>query len=162
VLIRRTLLSCAAALLVATSTASAQESSVAGPANQAFVDAEGTATVTTQAKAALEAVFSYTWSDPETWRTAVRKWATGPAAQQLQELFGKSIGSIREQKLTVLCTAVDIGLRELRADTAQLLVYLNQKVLRTSAPQTISATAVLIRMQRGPQGWQLIDVQVPQ
>lgn len=150
------------AVLLFTGGAAAQEPDVTGPANRAFADTAATAEVTGQAKTAVAALFSYTWADLGKWHAAVQTWATGEAAKKLEDQLAPSIPTINRQQVTTRSEVVSLGLRDLRGDRAELLVFLNTRTERRNQGATSSASNAVIKVQRGPQRWQVVEIEVPQ
>ena len=140
--------------------AAAPEPDVSGPANQAFVDPASTEDVAGQAKTALEAVLSYTWSDVDGWRADVRRYATGTAATLLQNQVTSSLPMITQQRATVSTVVADIGVRDLRGDQAELLAFVNTSTTRQGGQPVVTAGSVVIHLRRA-QAWQISDLQVP-
>lgn len=149
------------AVLLFTSSAAAQESNVDGPENRAFADRATTAEVTGQAKTAMAALFTYSWFDLDPWHTAVQTWATGDAARQLESQLDASLPSINQQHAILTSSVVDLAVRDLRGDRAQLLVFLNTRTERRTGTPAVTGSNVIIQMQRGPQRWQVVDIEVP-
>jgi Mce-associated membrane protein len=148
-------------IVLLASGAAAQESNVSGPENRAFADRAATTEVTGQAKTAMAALFTYSWFDLDPWHTAVRTWATGDAARKLESQLGASLGAVNEQHAILTSSVVDLAVRDLRGDRAQLLVFLNTRTERRTGTPTVTGSNVIIQMQRGPQRWQVVDIEVP-
>ncbi|TDQ04895.1 hypothetical protein [Labedaea rhizosphaerae] len=140
--------------------AAAPEPDVNGPANQAFVDPVATKELTGQVKAELEAVLSYTWSDPDSWRRAVQTYTTGNAKRQLQGRLDTTLPAITQQQATAATTVVALGVRDQRADHAELLAFLNTNATTQGRSTAITPSSIVVSAQRGAQGWQLSDLQV--
>jgi Mce-associated membrane protein len=141
--------------------AAAPQPDVSGPANQAFVNPAATADLAGQAEAGVEAVLSYTFSDVDGWRAAVRRYSTGNAATLLQNQVTSTLPTITQQQITAATTVVGLGVRDQRGDQAEVLAFVNTSTTRPGKAPIVTASSVVLHLRRGPQAWLISDLQVP-
>jgi Mce-associated membrane protein len=151
----RTWVSTAAVLtILAGGTASAAE-----PDNLAFVDQTQTQSVIDQASAMLVAVLSYDYRRLDENAQLAKEKGTDAYVGQHTDMLNKARTTATRQKQLVTTTVAGAGVRDLRADTARLVVFLDQATNRGDTNRTATAgfTAVVDLRRVGTQ-WKLDGV----
>ncbi|MEV6910513.1 hypothetical protein [Amycolatopsis sp. NPDC051071] len=127
-----------------------EASSLGSDGNAALVDQAATAEVADQVGAGVKAVFSYDYSNLERTERAAADVLVGEATGQYRDQFASARERAEEQKLVRTTTVRSLGVRSLRGDQAEVLLFLDQQTLtpggaapRSSVSQ-LSVTAVRI------------------
>ncbi len=136
----------------------AQVRGSADTANVALTDAAAGSRVTGDVAAALARVFSYAPTDTDATVRAAGLSLDAAAATQYRALMDQLRAQVAEQKLTLTTRVVRVGLVRLDADSAQLLVFLDQTSQRvgraaSTVPAQLSVTA---RLDGGH--WRITDL----
>ncbi len=127
-----------------------QASSLASDDNAALVDQTVTAEVADQVGAGVKAVFSYDYSNLMRTERAAADVLVGDATGQYRDQFASARKRAEEQKLVRTTTVRSLGVRSLRGDSAEVLLFLDQQTLAAGggAPQSsvsqLSVTAVRV------------------
>ena len=113
--------------------------------NLAFVDAAKTQTAADQGSAALAAVLSYDYRKLADNAEAARAKGTDAYVGQHTELLNKLKPVATKQKQAATTKVVAVGVRELHADTAKLVIFYDQTVTRgdTNKTATVGLAAVV-------------------
>lgn len=149
----------AAALVVTGTLLIAHPRSKNTPGNDAIIDQKGTSQVIGQVSTALNAVLSYSYAEPKTNADAAKKWLAGDAVGQYKVLFTQLQKRAPGQKLTFVAKVATAGVTSLAGDTAQLLVFLDQKSTRASdGASTVAAAQVLIRAEQQSGTWRITEL----
>jgi Mce-associated membrane protein len=106
-------------------------------ANHALTDTAATRRVIGVVSADLTKIFSYSYTDLPATERAARQVLAGPAAAQYDTLFPQLRGAVG-QHLSLVTRVVHAGVTQLSADSAQLLVFLDQSATRGQA--TVGST----------------------
>jgi Mce-associated membrane protein len=129
-----------------------------GAANQALTDGERTRRVVADVSDALAAVFTYTPDDLTSTERRARDVLRGEAAKDYRLLFGKLRRQVTDQELSLTTQVVRAGAVELTGDTAQLLVFLDQRAKRKGAKATTAAAQLSITARRDNGRWTITDI----
>lgn len=131
-----------------------------GPAsNQALIDKTATTQVIGQVSTALNQVLSYSYKNPAPAQAAATKWLAGDAVGQYHLLFSQLEQSAPHEKLTFVAKVVTAGVSSLHGNTAQLLVFLDQRSTRASDNESsVSAAQVQITAVRHGATWQITEL----
>lgn len=127
-----------------------QASSLGSDGNAALVDQAATAEVADQVGAGVKAVFSYDYSNLARTERAAADVLVGEATGQYRDQFASARKRAEEQKLVRTTTVRSLGVRSLRGDQAEVLLFLDQQTLTSGggAPQSsvaqLSVTAVRV------------------
>lgn len=149
----------AAVLVVAGTLLIVNPRSKSGSDNAALVNQPATTQVVGQVSTALNEVLSYAYDKPQPTTTAAAKWLAGDAVGQYKLLFTQLRQRAPGQKLSFVTKVVTAGVTSLQGNTAQLLVFLDQKSTRASDDQsTIAAAQVLITAQRTGSLWRITEL----
>lgn len=147
---RATLLACLAAatvLLAAGATWFAFEASnlrAGNPEdNAALVDADATTAVTEEVSTALESIFSYNYANLDRTRRAADRVLLDDAMRQYTEKFATASKGAKEHEVVRTTSVRAIGVRSLHADTARVLVFLDQQTLAEGGSERRADTAYL-------------------
>lgn len=127
--------------------------------NAAFIDEAATAAVREEVEAGVKAIFSYDYSNLARTERAADSVLVGDAVVQYEASFAAARRQAQEQKLVRTTTIRSTGVRELRGDTARLLVFLDQQTLRTETNEQNSSAAVLdIRAVKSDGRWKIASL----
>ncbi len=127
-----------------------QASWLGSDGNAALVDLAATTEVGDQVGTGVKAVFSYDYSNLARTERAAADVLTGEAAGQYRDQFASARKRAEEQKLVRTTTVRSLGVRSLRGDEAEVLLFLDQQTITAggTAPQSsvsqLSVTAVRI------------------
>lgn len=111
--------------------------------NAALVDTGRTAEVSAAVTSALNQVFSYSYDRTEVTEQAAEDLLRGEARQTYDRLFAQVREIAPRQKLVLTTRVVSIAVQELRADSARLLVFLDQAATRAGRDAGDAAAAQL-------------------
>jgi Mce-associated membrane protein len=112
-------------------------------ANRALLDSEATAKAVGDVSNALVKIFSYRPGDVAATEKAAAELLEGKAAQQYRGLFGQVRQQAPAQQLSLTTRVVRAGVSRMSADTAHLLVFLDQASTRKGVPAGGTAAAQL-------------------
>ncbi|MEV8314679.1 hypothetical protein AB0Q95_10950 [Streptomyces sp. NPDC059900] len=129
-----------------------------GADNRALTDSERTRRVIADISDALTTVFTYTPDDLATTERRAHDVLRGKAAKDYRALFGKLRRQAAEQKLSLTTQVVRAGAVELTGDTAQLLVFLDQRAKRKGAKATTAAAQLSITARLHDGHWTITDI----
>lgn len=133
--------------------------STGAPANVAVIDKQRTSQVVGQVSTALNEVLSYSYSDPQPNADAAKKWLTGDAVDQYKVLFTQLQKRAPGQKLTFVAKVVTAGVTTLEGDSAELLVFLDQKSTRAGdGASSVAAAQVLISAEQQSGTWRITEL----
>ncbi|WP_326740191.1 hypothetical protein [Streptomyces sp. NBC_01022] len=111
--------------------------------NTALTDIARTSEVKGQITEAAGAVFSYNYASPAKADAAVKKYLTGKAIQQHQDMLAEVRAQAPKQKLVLTTTVTESGVEMLDGDRARLIIFADQSNTRTGkAEQTTYAAAM--------------------
>jgi Mce-associated membrane protein len=116
-----------------------------GPvANQAVVDAAGTAEVVGQTRQGMEQMLSYDYSKLDDSVNAAKADSTGAFQSQYLSVFEQTIrGPATQQKLRQTASVLNIGVKQLSGDHATLMALVQFTAERTTNQQTTNAPGLL-------------------
>jgi Mce-associated membrane protein len=127
--------------------------------NRALVDAETTAIVIGDVSNGLTTVFSYSPDSTDATERAAGEVLGGAALSQYRTLFAQVKEHAAAERLTVTTRVVRAGVISLTRDTARLLVFLDQIVVRKDRPRGTPAAAQLSVTARRTAGrWRVVDI----
>lgn len=122
--------------------------------NTAIVDEKATARVQSEVAQGLEQVLSYSYSDPATTEAAADRVLTGKARKEYDTLFATLQKQAPGQKLVLTARVTAAGVKELRDDTASLLVFVDQSSRRAGDEQAaVSAAQIAVEARRTGATW---------
>lgn len=111
--------------------------------NTALTDIARTSEVKGQITEAVGAVFSYNYASPAKADTAVRKYLTGKAVQQHQDMLAGVRAQAPQQKLVLTTTVTESGVELLDGDRARLIVFADQSNTRTGTSEETTYAAAM-------------------
>ncbi|MET8996977.1 hypothetical protein [Amycolatopsis sp. NPDC004169] len=124
--------------------------------NQALVDSSATAEVSSSVSDAVKAVFSYDYANLPRTERAAAEVLTGEAVWQYQTQFASARTRAQSEKLTRTTTVRAIGVRSLRGDSAELLLFLDQQtVTQGGGAPTSSVAQLAVTAKRVDGRWKL-------
>lgn len=145
---------------MATGVAGAQEEAITGPENRALLDEEATEEMIDTAESISTDLFSYEYTELTAHRQRFNDLTTDDLADRYDELFGQLADVAEQQKISMESEVVDVAVRVLRDDEAQVLVFLDQDVTRGDSNQSTSAqTVFLARFTKEDGGWKAADIE---
>lgn len=130
----------------------------AASGNRALTDTAATAQVTGDVSDAISRIFAYAPDDTATTAQAARDLLGGKAATQYQALFTRIRQQVVQQRLTLTTRVVRAGVESLTADTARLLVFLDQTAQRAGAPATTAAAQLTVTARLEDGHWRITDL----
>ncbi|ANN16492.1 hypothetical protein SD37_13075 [Amycolatopsis orientalis] len=129
-----------------------EASSLGSDGNAALVDQAATAEVADQVGAGVKAVFSYDYSNLARTERAAADVLTGEATGQYRDQFASARKRAEDQKLVRTTTVRSAGVRSLRGEEAEVLLFLDQQTIAATGgtPQsTVSQLSVTARRVDG-------------
>jgi Mce-associated membrane protein len=128
-------------------------------ANAAVADPAATTTVSDQVGEGIKEIFSYDYDDLDRTQRAASSLLVDGAVSQYQASFAAARQQAVAQKLIRTTTIASIGVRELRGDSARLLIFVDQQTLNTPDDQQSSSVAALDVTAREIDGtWKISDI----
>lgn len=126
------------------------------PENQALIDQAASEAVIKEASTALVTVFSYDYANPGAIQAAADDFLVGAARKEFDVLLTTMLEEAPGQKLTLSAEVSASGVRNLTDDTAELLVFLDQRSERsTDAEVTVSAAMLTVQLRRVGGAWRV-------
>jgi Mce-associated membrane protein len=110
--------------------------------NLALTNGAATSTVRHQVSSAIQAIFSYSYSDTAKTRRGAQNLLTGPAIRQYDQLFSLVQKDAPAQKLVVTTSVTNTGVEFLTGSRARVLIFANQQDSRAGTGQTSYAGAM--------------------
>ncbi|MFC5910731.1 hypothetical protein [Streptacidiphilus monticola] len=107
---------------------------------------------------AVARILSYTPDDLDGTDQAARRLLGGGAAAQYQALFGRIRQQVAAQQLSLRTTVVRIGVGELTADRAELLVFVDQTAQRAGRAATTVGGQLAVVAQRRDGRWSITQL----
>ncbi|SCD79088.1 Mce-associated membrane protein [Streptomyces sp. BpilaLS-43] len=128
--------------------------------NTALTDISRTSEVKGQITEAVGAVFSYTYASPGKSDQAARKYLTGKAVQQHQDMLAEVRAQAPKQKLVLTTTVTESGVELLDGDRARLLVFADQSNTRTGKEEetTYAAAMFAVDAVRSEGTWRIAAI----
>jgi Mce-associated membrane protein len=115
----------------------------AGAGNAALTDPARTSEVTGQVTDAVNALFSYDYTDAARTGRAADELLTGKAVGQYTTMIAPVRAQAPAQRLVLTTTVTDSAVELLEGDRARLLVFADQRGTRTSGKDTTYAAAMI-------------------
>ncbi|MFD6067277.1 MULTISPECIES: hypothetical protein [Amycolatopsis] len=133
-----------------------EASSLGSDGNAALVDQAATAEVADQVGAGVKAVFSYDYSNLARTERAAADVLTGEATGQYRDQFASARKRAEDQKLVRTTTVRSLGVRSLRGDQAEVLLFLDQQTMTAGggAPQS-TVSQLSVTAQRVDGRWKI-------
>jgi Mce-associated membrane protein len=110
--------------------------------NLALTNGPATSAVRHQVSSAIQAIFSYSYTDTAKTRRDAQNLLTGPAIRQYDQLFSLVQKDAPAQKLVVTTSVTDSGVEFLTGSRARVLIFANQQDSRAGTSQTSYAGAM--------------------
>jgi Mce-associated membrane protein len=127
--------------------------------NLALTDGAATSAVRNQVSSAIQAIFSYSYTDTARTRRDAQSLLTGPAIRQYDQLFSLVQKDAPAQKLVVTTSVTNAGVEFLTGSLARVLIFANQQDSRAGTGQTSYAGAMfaVIAVRTGGT-WKISDI----
>jgi len=126
------------------------------PENVAVVDKTATATVQAEVSRALTQVLSYDYDAPEQMEQAADEFLTGSAREEHRVLFQTLKQRAGDQRLTLTAQVQASAVKELEADSAALLVFVDQSSQRAGDNQaSVSAAQLAVSAKKVDGHWKI-------
>ncbi|MEV4257540.1 hypothetical protein AB0J52_30655 [Spirillospora sp. NPDC049652] len=132
-----------------------------GPAaNRVLLDKTATSEAISNVTQAVERVFTYSYTDPDSTSRAASSLLTGKAAAQYQSLFGQVRQEAPRQQLALTTKVVRAGVVRLDRDgTAVVVVFLDQQATRAGkATGTPVAAQLIVTAHRSGGTWRITEL----
>jgi Mce-associated membrane protein len=113
-----------------------------GQQNLALTNGSATSAVRHQVSSAIQAIFSYSYTDTAKTRRDAQNLLTGPAIRQYDQLFSLVQKDAPTQKLVVTTSVTNSGVEFLTGSRARILIFANQQDSRAGTGQTSYAGAM--------------------
>ena len=113
-----------------------------GQQNLALTNGPATSAVRHQVSSAIQAIFSYSYTDTAKTRRDAQNLLTGPAIRQYDQLFSLVEKDAPTQKLVVTTSVTNSGVEFLTGSRARVLIFANQQDSRAGTGQTSYAGAM--------------------
>ncbi|WP_199433345.1 hypothetical protein [Qaidamihabitans albus] len=128
--------------------------------NVALADEAATREVTDQVGAGLKAVFSYDYNNLARTERAAERVLVGKAVGQYRERFAAAREQAVRKRLVHTTTVRSIGVKELRGDTARVLVFLGQQTLAEGEQARQDPVTAVLRVVAEKNGgrWQIAEL----
>jgi Mce-associated membrane protein len=110
--------------------------------NLALTNGPATSAVRRQVSSAIQAIFSYSYTDTAKTRRDAQDLLTGPAIRQYDQLFSLVQKDAPTQKLVVTTSVTNSGVEFLTGSRARILIFANQQDSRAGTGQTSYAGAM--------------------
>jgi Mce-associated membrane protein len=110
--------------------------------NLALTNGPATSSVRHQVTTAIQAIFSYSYTDTAKTRRDAQNLLTGPAIRQYDQLFSLVEKDAPTQKLVVTTSVTNSGVEFLTGSRARVLIFANQQDSRAGTGQTSYAGAM--------------------
>ncbi|TQL66822.1 Mce-associated membrane protein [Nocardioides albertanoniae] len=124
--------------------------------NRAVVDTKATSEVQSAVSTGLAQVFSYNFSDPKPTAAAADEFLAGDARKDYDLLFKQLEKKAPGQKLTLSAQVQVAAVKTLDADSAELLVFLDQATQRsTDKESSISAAQLTVEAAKVDGTWKV-------
>lgn len=124
--------------------------------NLALVDTAATASVSDEVSDAVKSVFSYDYANLARTERAAAEVLTGEAVGQYQAQFASARTRATAEKLVRTTTVRAVGVRTLRGDSAELLLFLDQQtVAQGGGAPTSSVAQLAVTAKRVDGHWKL-------
>ncbi|WP_405902280.1 hypothetical protein OG696_04860 [Streptomyces sp. NBC_00656] len=114
-----------------------------GRQNTALTDIARTSEVKGQITEAVGAVFSYNYASPAKADAAVKKYLTGKAVQQHEDMLAEVRAQAPKQKLVLTTTVTESGVELLDGDRARLIIFADQSNTRTGKSEETTYAAAM-------------------
>lgn len=111
--------------------------------NTALTDIARTSEVKGQVTEAVGAVFSYNYASPAKSDAAVKKYLTGKAVQQHEDMLAEVRAQAPKQKLVLTTTVTESGVELLDGDRARLIIFADQSNTRTGKSEETTYAAAM-------------------
>lgn len=128
-----------------------------GRQNTALTDIARTSEVKGQITEAVGAVFSYNYASPAKADAAVKKYLTGKAVSQHEDMLAEVRAQAPKQKLVLTTTVTESGVELLDGDRARLIIFADQSNTRTgkSDETTYAAAMFAVDAVRRGDTWRI-------
>lgn len=124
--------------------------------NLAVHDATATGQVRDEVSAALVSVLSYDFADPAATDRAADEVLAGDARREYDQLVATLHEKAPGQQLVLTAQVEAVGVKELDADSAELLVFLDQSSRRaTDEEASFSAAQLAVTAERSDGRWRI-------
>ncbi|MFE9817613.1 hypothetical protein [Streptomyces sp. NPDC005773] len=114
-----------------------------GRQNTALTDIARTSEVKGQITEAVSAVFSYNYASPAKADAAVKKYLTGKAVSQHEDMLAEVRAQAPKQKLVLTTTVTESGVELLDGDRARLIIFADQSNTRTGKSDETTYAAAM-------------------
>lgn len=127
--------------------------------NAAVIDSKATAEVQSAVSQSLGRVLTYDFQDPKTTQTAADSLLAGDARSEYDTLFASLQERAPGQKLMLTAQVQAVGVKELKGDKAELLVFLDQSSQRAADDESsVSAAQLAVGAKKVDGVWKITSL----
>jgi Mce-associated membrane protein len=127
-------------------------------ANRALTDTDRTVALTEALRPIVERTLSYDYRDLDSTAKAVRENLAGKALCQHENLFGQVQRLAPEQRIVLTTKVNSIGVRRLDGDTAEVLLFVDQRTTRADQNQsTASGAQFNVKAEQRDGKWKITE-----
>lgn len=123
--------------------------------NRALADPAETSGVVSQAKIAVETLFSYDYVAPGPTTQAASRLLTGAAVKQYAALFSQVEKQAPAQKLVVTTAVTSAGVELLTTNTARVLVFATESDRKAGGTPVTAGAMLAVNMVRAGGSWKI-------
>lgn len=127
-------------------------------ANRALTDRTTTRQVIAAVSTDISEIYSYSYADIPSTTAAAARVLTGQAAAQYRELSPMLRDAV-SQRLTVATRVVRAGVITLIGDTAQLLVFLDQRATRGDTKESSVRAQLMVTARFSDGQWRIASIE---
>ncbi|MGH3833890.1 MAG: hypothetical protein ACRDRS_26200 [Pseudonocardiaceae bacterium] len=132
----------------------------AAASNHALVDVGATGQVSSQVRDAVQRVFSYDFARLDDNERVAADVTTGPFARDYHQQFARVRELAPPQQAVVMATVPVLAVKVLDGDRAIVVVFINQRAMRSGQAQPLLAAGRLtVTAQRVNGSWRIADVE---
>ncbi|MGJ9412637.1 hypothetical protein ACHAAC_07985 [Aeromicrobium sp. CF4.19] len=134
--------------------------SSAAAENLAVVDSTATTTVQSEVSQALTTVLTYDFTNPEATEGAADTLLAGDAREEYDTLFASLQERAPDQELVLTAQVQAVAVKTLDADSAELLVFLDQSSQRADDDEaSVSAAQLAVEAERVDGSWRITGLE---
>lgn len=124
--------------------------------NAAVIDSKATAEVQSAVSQTLGRVLTYDFQDPDSTAKAADSLLSGDARSEYDTLFASLQERAPGQKLMLTAQVQAVGVKELKGDKAELLVFLDQSSQRADDDESsVSAAQLAVEARKVDGAWKV-------
>ena len=139
-----------------TGVAAAAPGGVTGPANRAFIDMAATTAAQEHVTSLSEQLFTFSHTDLKAHEVKFVQLTTGDFGREYGKLFNTIITQARQTQLSLTSRVTGTAVRDLRGETAEVIVFLEQTSTRAdTGAQTVGNAVFRATITRVGDAWKV-------